>query len=60
MKEHFKELHEKKAKAFQELNKIQKALRAMQDLCEHKWVSTGHGHNSEHFNCIHCGEEKEE
>jgi len=37
--------------------KIDKAICALQELCEHDYKSTGHDHHREHFKCSICSKE---
>lgn len=48
------ELAKKIKKAEKELQDLEKALKAMQSICEHDWQYDGHGHNDDHYVCSIC------
>lgn len=50
-----KELDALLAPHYQEIAKLQKAIWALQDLCDHNMESTGHGHNYTCYKCTKCG-----
>ena len=35
--------------------KLDKAVDALQEICEHDWKYDGHGHNSDYYTCLKCG-----
>ena len=42
-----------------EARKYRTAIEGLQQVCEHNWVYTGHGHNFSCYACTICGLEEE-
>jgi ferredoxin-like protein FixX len=49
-----REQHNQKIKA------IDRAIKAIQDLCPHNYEKIGHDHNYKYFKCTECGHETSE
>lgn len=44
----------------QKIKTIDKAIKAIQDLCPHNYEKIGHDHNYKYFKCTECGHETSE
>ena len=53
------ELRNKRIPLENELEKINKAVDALVEICEHDWNYTGHGHNYDVYKCHKCSETEE-
>ncbi len=53
-KEMMKPLIAKRQKANVELMKVNKAIKALQNLCDHDWVSDGQDSHKDHYKCDIC------
>lgn len=60
MDTHIKQIRDKLWAARKDVEKYQKAMEALQDICEHDWCYDGHGHNSDFYTCKKCGASKED
>ena len=56
MNQVFKELYKKKSEALDIVEKYSRAIKALEQVCEHKWVYEGHGHNDTSYICTECGD----
>ena len=54
-KKQIDEIKEKREKAREEVQKYDKAIDALQDICDHKMKFEGHGHNFSLYRCEICG-----
>ena len=50
-----KELRELQDKLKKALNNLNSTIETLEELCEHKWVITGHTHNHNVAECTECG-----
>ena len=53
-REMMKTLIAKRQKANVELMKINKAIEALRDLCDHDWQNDGHDSHKDHYKCSIC------
>jgi hypothetical protein len=56
MKTAIKELMEKRKKLNEDLDKVDKALKALRELCEHQWQYDGHTSHEDYEVCTNCGD----
>lgn len=49
------ELHKKRRELSEKLSKVETAIRALQDICEHEWKDVGHDSHKNHYECPLCG-----
>ena len=49
-----KEILDKRALAEIIVNNCNKAIAALQELCDHDYIYTGHGHNKSYYECTKC------
>jgi hypothetical protein len=49
------ELNTKKTTLRDEMNKVQGAINALQNICEHDWDCVGHDSHKDHYICKICG-----
>lgn len=54
MKKTFKELHDKKEKLEKELEKVDAAIEALQEVCDHDMVYDGHDSHHNYHKCSIC------
>lgn len=50
-----KEILNKKEAAEVIVTNCDKAIKAIQELCTHNYVYSGHGHNKTYYECTECG-----
>jgi hypothetical protein len=50
------DLHNRRLEILEQLNKTDEAIRALQSICEHKWLKTGHDSHKDHYECEYCGD----
>lgn len=55
MRETIKKLNDELVHHDQEAEKRRKAIRALQDVCEHEWVDDGHDSHNNYKRCTKCG-----
>jgi len=48
-------LNTKKAELLNESNKVQGAINALQNICDHDWNCVGHDSHKDHYTCTICG-----
>ena len=62
MNQQFKDLTSKKIALEAEASKYDYAIKALQELCDHKWVFDykDRHRGDEHYTCSECGKEKKE
>lgn len=58
MKNAIKDINKKLTEANILVKKYSKALKTLQDVCEHNWEYQGHSHNDAAYQCSICGEMK--
>jgi hypothetical protein len=54
----FKDIVKKQKVAQTVVDNCNTALKALRDICEHKWDCQGHGHNDNLYVCLECGKEE--
>lgn len=59
MKEQIDRLRSALEKAKQDVGRYDRAIRALQEVCEHDWHYDGHGHNYDVYVCGICGMSEE-
>jgi len=57
-KESVEPLHEERKKLHEKLAKVNKAIKALQDLCDHDFVEDGHDSHKTHYKCSICSKEE--
>lgn len=55
MKLDINELSKKRDKLLKEADKLDRAIKALQDVCEHDWVDDGHDSHHNYGKCKICG-----
>jgi|CXWK01.1.fsa_nt_gi acetylglutamate kinase len=55
MNETIKNLFKDKETFEKKIEKIDEAIEALQELCEHKWISDGHDSHKNYKKCSICG-----
>lgn len=55
MRETIKKLNNELMHLDQQAEKRRKAIRALQDVCEHEWASDGHDSHHSYKTCLVCG-----
>lgn len=53
--EKIQDLMKMKEEAMESVKKYDTAIKALQDICEHNWGCTGHGHRYNYYECEKCG-----
>jgi len=51
-------LHKERKKLYKQAAAIDKAIRALQDLCEHDWKEDGHDSHKTHHICKICSKQE--
>lgn len=49
------DLRNRRQKLKDQLINTEGAIKGLQEVCEHKWVQTGHDSHKDHFVCEYCG-----
>ena len=54
-KEQLDKLHRNGEDLRKRLGHISKAIRCLQELCDHEWKNTGYDSHKDHYECSICG-----
>lgn len=55
MEAHIQALVDEKGPLIERLTKLDDAIRALQDVCEHDWKYDGHNSHEDYYVCNKCG-----
>jgi len=55
MKEQINKLFKERSILYERIMKLDKAIKALQDICEHDWQDDGRDSHKDHYKCSICG-----